>query len=55
MLQRAMQEGVRLWEFSPVELTILLGTAIGYFALGYLFFQHAQVRSHGHPTLKYVE
>ncbi|WP_135663712.1 ABC transporter permease [Halorhabdus rudnickae] len=38
MLQQAMTDNVRLWEFEPVALLILFGTAIGYLALGYLGF-----------------
>ncbi|QGN07539.1 ABC transporter permease [Halorhabdus sp. CBA1104] len=38
MLQQAMTDNVRLWEFEPIALAVLLGTAVGYVALGYLGF-----------------
>lgn len=39
MLQKAMQDGVRLWEFSPVDLALLVATAVVYSLLGYLAFR----------------
>ncbi|ELY55628.1 ABC transporter permease [Natronolimnohabitans innermongolicus] len=39
MLQEAMRNGVRLWEFSAVELAVLVGTAVVYFSIGYVVFQ----------------
>ena len=39
LLSIAMQEGLRLWELPSTELALLVGTAIGYFALGYGAFQ----------------
>jgi ABC-2 type transport system permease protein len=45
MLQEAMRNGVRIWEFAPTELAILVAVAIGYFAAGYLVFQYAQRRA----------
>ena len=39
MLQRAMVDGVRLWEFSPLDLGLLLAVAVGYLAVGYGIFQ----------------
>lgn len=39
MLQAAMRDGVRLWEFSPLELGLLAGTAVVYFLIGYVVFQ----------------
>jgi ABC-2 type transport system permease protein len=38
MLQRAMRNDVRLWEFDPAALAILVGTAVLYLGLGYLGF-----------------
>ena len=45
MLQRAMVEGTRLWEFSALDLGLLLGTAVAYLGLGYLVFQVATRRA----------
>ncbi len=45
LLQRAMSDGVRLWEFPAESLAVLLLTAVGYVALGYLFFHRAQRRA----------
>lgn len=38
MLQRAMGEGTRLWEFSLLDHAVLLGVGLGYLAMGYLVF-----------------
>jgi ABC-2 type transport system permease protein len=35
LLQRAMTDGVRLWEFAPADLAVLVGTAAVYLAAGY--------------------
>ncbi|WP_254761825.1 ABC transporter permease [Natrinema marinum] len=45
LLQRTMIDDVRLWEFPPADLAVLLGVAIGYFALGYAVFQWATRRA----------
>jgi len=45
LLQRAMIDGTRLWEFSPVDLGILLATAVGYLGGGYLVFQYTTRRA----------
>ena len=45
LLRRAMEDGVRLWEFAPTELGLLVATSAGYFLLGYYFFHRAQLRS----------
>jgi ABC-2 type transport system permease protein len=45
LLQRAMIDGTRLWEFSAVDLGILTGTAVGYLALGYVVFQYSTRRA----------
>ena len=45
LLQRAMVEGTRLWEFSVVDLALLVGVAAGYLAGGYLVFQIATRRA----------
>jgi ABC-2 type transport system permease protein len=39
MLQEAMQNGVRLWEFPVVDLSLLVGSAVVYSLLGYLVFR----------------
>ena len=38
MLQRAMRDGVRLWEFEPAAIAVLVGTSVLYLALGYAVF-----------------
>ncbi|ELY68034.1 ABC transporter permease [Natrinema versiforme] len=45
LLQRTMIDGVRLWEFPPAELAVLLAVAVGYFAAGYAVFQYATRRA----------
>ena len=45
LLQRAMVEGTRLWEFSALDLALLVGVAAGYLAGGYLVFQVATRRA----------
>lgn len=45
MLQRAMVDGVRLWEFSPGELGLLVAVAVGYLVGGYVVFQVATNRA----------
>lgn len=45
MLQQAMTDGVRLWEFEPAALAVLVGTAVGYLALGYAIFKLATRRA----------
>ncbi len=45
MLQPAMKDGVRLWEFSPGALGILVGTAVLYLAIGYAAFTVASDRA----------
>jgi ABC-2 type transport system permease protein len=42
LLQTAMTEGVRLWEFPAAELGVLVATAVGYLALGYGAFHYCQ-------------
>ena len=39
LLQRAMVDGVRLWEFPPAEVALLVAVAVGYLGLGYAVFQ----------------
>lgn len=41
MLQEAMRDGVALWEFSTVDISILVGTGVGYFTIGFLVFSYA--------------
>ena len=38
MLQRAMRDGVQLWEFDPLTVAVLVGTSVCYLALGYAIF-----------------
>ena len=45
LLQRAMVDGVRLWEFGPGELALLVAVAAGYLAGGYVVFQYATRRA----------
>ncbi|UPV74338.1 ABC transporter permease [Halorussus limi] len=45
MLQRAMVDGTRLWEFPLADLAVLSGTAVGYVALGYAVFEYATRRA----------
>jgi ABC-2 type transport system permease protein len=45
LLQRAMVDGVRLWEFPPAELALLVGVAVGYLGLGYAVFQLSTQRA----------
>lgn len=45
LLRRAMDDGVRLWEFAPVELGILAGVAVGYLVIGYATFVAATRRA----------
>ena len=45
MLQRAMVDGIRLWEFPPADLALLVAVAGGYLAGGYLVFQLATRRA----------
>jgi len=45
MLQRAMTDGVRLWQFDPVALAVLVATAAVYLALGYGAFALATRRA----------
>jgi ABC-2 type transport system permease protein len=45
MLQRAMLDGTRLWEFPALDLVVLVGTAVGYVAVGYIVFEWATRRA----------
>ncbi|WP_299332421.1 ABC transporter permease [Haloplanus sp.] len=45
LLQRAMVDGVRLWEFPAADLAILVGVAVGYLVLGYLVFRYTSRRA----------
>jgi len=45
MLQRAMVDGVRLWEFPLGDLALLIAVAVGYLVAGYLVFQSATRRA----------
>lgn len=38
LLNRAMTDGVRLWEFSPLDLSILVGNGLAYLLVGYAAF-----------------
>ncbi|WP_178916773.1 ABC transporter permease [Natronomonas gomsonensis] len=39
LLQRTMVGGVRLWEFPPADVALLVVVAVGYLGLGYAVFQ----------------
>lgn len=45
LLRRAMDDGVRLWEFAPVELGLLVVTSTVYLLAGYYFLSRAQLRA----------
>ncbi|WP_137287196.1 ABC transporter permease [Halorussus salinisoli] len=45
LLQRAMVDGTHLWEFPPGDVTILVGTAVGYVLLGYAVFEYTTRRA----------
>jgi len=45
LLQRAMIDGTRLWEFTPFEIGLLIAVAAGYLAIGYVVFQYATRRA----------
>jgi ABC-2 type transport system permease protein len=45
MLQRAMVDGVRLWQFAPTDLALLVAVAVGYLLAGYVVFQVATGRA----------
>lgn len=45
LLQRTMVDGVRLWEFPPTDIGLLIGVAVGYVALGYAVFRYATRRA----------
>ncbi|WP_138005383.1 ABC transporter permease [Halalkalirubrum salinum] len=45
MLQAAMGEGVRLWEFPIADLVVLVGVAVGYVLIGYYVFMRATDRA----------
>jgi len=45
MLQVAMKDGRHLWEFAPIEIAILVGTAVLYLGLGYVAFGLATRRA----------
>ena len=45
LLQRAMIDGTRLWEFTPLEVGLLFGVAVGYLGLGYVVFRYATNRA----------
>ncbi len=45
LLQRAMVDGVRLWEFGLADLALLVAVAVGYLLGGYLVFHYATRRA----------
>ena len=45
LLQRAMIDGTRLWEFAPFDLALLVGVAAVYLGLGYVVFELATRRA----------
>ncbi|ELZ69259.1 ABC transporter [Haloferax sp. Atlit-10N] len=40
LLQQSMRHGIRLWEFSAEELSVLLGVGVGYLVCGYVVFKY---------------
>jgi ABC-2 type transport system permease protein len=45
LLQRAMVDGTRLWEFPLGDLAVLCAVAVGYLLFGYVVFQRATRRA----------
>ncbi|MUV86117.1 ABC transporter permease [Natronomonas sp. CBA1123] len=45
LLQRTMVDGVRLWEFPPADVALLVAVAVGYLGLGYAVFQASTRRA----------
>ncbi len=45
MLQQAMTDGVRLWEFAPLDMAVLVATAALYLGIGYAGFALATRRA----------
>jgi ABC-2 type transport system permease protein len=45
MLQRAMVDGTRLWEFPASDLGLLVGVAVAYVGAGYAVFRYATRRA----------
>jgi ABC-2 type transport system permease protein len=45
LLQRAMLDGTRLWEFPLADLGLLVAVAAGYLGAGYLVFRYATRRA----------
>jgi ABC-2 type transport system permease protein len=45
LLRRAMDDGVRLWEFAPTELGLLVATSTVYFIAGYYCLSRAHRRA----------
>ena len=45
LLQRAMVDGVRLWEFPPADLALLVAVAVGYLGFGYAVFRASTRRA----------
>ncbi|MCU4716563.1 ABC transporter permease [Halapricum hydrolyticum] len=45
LLQRAMRDGTRIWEFSPADLALLVGVAAVYVVAGYAVFHYASRRA----------
>jgi ABC-2 type transport system permease protein len=40
-----MVDGVRLWQFDPLDLALLVAVAVGYLLGGYLVFEAATRRA----------
>ncbi|WP_049935151.1 ABC transporter permease [Haloplanus natans] len=45
LLQRAMVEGTRLWEFPAADIALLIGVAVAYLGLGYVVFRYTTGRA----------
>ncbi|SDJ80813.1 ABC transporter permease [Natronorubrum texcoconense] len=45
MIQTAMRNGTRLWEFSLTDVTVLVAVGVGYLVVGYGIFELCQRRA----------
>jgi ABC-2 type transport system permease protein len=51
MLQAAMRDGVRFWQFEPRAHAVLVATAVGYAVAGFLVFRLAATRARREGSL----
>ncbi|TYL39454.1 ABC transporter [Natronococcus pandeyae] len=45
LLQRVMNEELRLWDLEPLELSVLVLVGLGYFTFGYVLFRYFTERA----------